>query len=185
MIRLAGLVAVTLVALYGALSIMGAGDPRTARRAPALNAPQPAARDAGGQAPAAGLLPQLAAGAESAPEAESGPEAEVVQAAAQTPEQVQRFPGPPLRPSPEHAGSAAPAVAPPPPGAAGPIRYVTGNRVNMRAGPSTADRVLGALGGGAVVEVLGPTDGDWINIRDAQGRVGYVSGQFLAESPPG
>lgn len=62
--------------------------------------------------------------------------------------------------------------------------YVTGNRVNFRAGPSTNDRVIGALLLGSPVEALGETDGGWMQLRDAQGREGYMSAQFLSPNRP-
>ncbi|WP_216033850.1 SH3 domain-containing protein [Paracoccus marinaquae] len=166
----------TLTALFLVLSVFGRGDPRAASRPPTVQASRPA--DGGG-----GLLPILTEpAAQESPAAD--PPADLVQASTQTPEQVQRFPGPPLRPSPEHAGRTPDAPAPPPPGAQGPILYVTGNRVNFRAGPSTGDRVIGALDGGAAVEALGPTDTPWVNIRDIDGRIGYISGQFLSSEAP-
>lgn len=183
MIRLALLMALTLAGLYLAMSVYGAGDHRAARQR-SLPAPREAAKEADAEERGEeGLLPQLAETAAPAPVSEE-PEADLVQAATQTPEQVQRFPGPALRPSPEHAGRTADAPAPPPQGAQGPILYVTGNRVNFRAGPSTGDRVIGALNGGAAVEALGPTGGAWVNIRDTEGRTGYMSGQFLSTEAP-
>ncbi|MDP5306805.1 SH3 domain-containing protein [Paracoccus spongiarum] len=183
--RLALFIAVTLAGLYVLASVQGSGNPRADRK-PAPAAPsavaalQSAAQDAG-----RALLPPPApeAAATAAPEAApipapAAPQAESAPAAP-------RFPGPPLRPSPEHAGAAPAPVAPPPAGATGPILYVTGSRVNFRAGPSTGDRVIGALDGGAAVEALGPTDGAWVNIRDRDGRIGYISGQFLSADAPG
>ena len=66
----------------------------------------------------------------------------------------------------------------------GPVLYVTGDRVNMRAGPSTGDRVVTSLGRGTAVQPLGPTDAEWVNIRDASGRLGYIAGQFLSQAAP-
>ncbi len=112
--------------------------------------------------------------------ADGTPPADLVQVTSQTPEQIQRFPGPPLEPSPEYAGrTPPPAAAALPEGTQGPFMVITGNRVNMRAGPSTSDAVLTALDGGTQVEALGPTGGDWVNIRTPGGQSGYVSGQFL------
>lgn len=189
MARLALLMAATLVAIYAALAVLGAGDPRAARRQVAASAPEGAARDAGAARLPAPSAPESASASAPEPAAPS-PEAAVpvvVPAASQTPEQVQRFPGPALRPSPEHAGEAPSAAAPPTPAGSGggTVLYVTGNRVNMRAGPSTGEPVVGALNGGAAVEALGPTDGGWVNIRDGEGREGYISGQFLSPQQPG
>lgn len=44
--------------------------------------------------------------------------------------------------------------------------------------------MIGALNAGAAVEVLSPTDASWVNIRDADGRIGYISGQFLVTEAP-
>lgn len=174
MIRLVLFLAATVIGLYAAMAVIGSGDQRSAR-SPVVTAPvQPAAEDNG---------PVATPAADESSQTEDE-EPEVVQAAGQTPQQVQRFPGPPLRPSPEHAGRAPEETTAAPAGATGPVRYVTGSRVNMRAGPSTGDRVIGALDGGAAVEALGPEDGPWVNIRDARGRLGYVSAQFLSDTPP-
>lgn len=160
---------VTLAGLYLVMIVYGTGDLRAGRDRPA-----PATR----AAETAGADPILA------PPALSPPSAEIIEAATQTPERVQQFPGPPLRPSPEHASRRAEETQQAPAGAQGPILYVTGSSVNFRAGPSTSDRVIGALGEGAPVEALGPTDADWVNIRDSEGRVGYMSGRFLSPAQP-
>lgn len=178
MIRLLVFTVATLAALFVVMSIYGAGSLR--KTAPVAETPRPAAQDAGREN-------FVSAQPESrpAPIAEAGdPAPELVKASVQTPEKVQKFPGPPLRPSPEHAGRATQEPAAPPPGAQGPVLYVTGNSVNFRAGPSTGDRVIGALGRGEAVEALGPTDTSWVNIRDTQGRIGYISGQFLSGDAP-
>lgn len=168
MIRLGALMLATIAGLFLILSIWGDGDLRASRR-PAPQ-PQPAATDAGAGPPP--VEPVASAPAVLEP---------VVQAATQTPQQVQRYPGPALRPSPEHgARTPEPAVV----AGGGPVMYVTGNRVNVRAGPSTGDRVVTALRRGAAVAALGPADAEWVNIRDADGRVGYVSARFLSSSPP-
>ncbi|MGR3419159.1 SH3 domain-containing protein [Paracoccus sp. (in: a-proteobacteria)] len=44
--------------------------------------------------------------------------------------------------------------------------------------------MIGSLSQGAAVEVLGPTDDAWINISDSDGRVGYMSAQFLSQARP-
>ncbi|WP_374303012.1 SH3 domain-containing protein [Paracoccus sp. (in: a-proteobacteria)] len=166
MIRLVALLLATLAGLFLVLSVWGDGNLRAERRP----APQPVARDAGT------ALPDLSA----PPPQEQVAPAAVVQATTQTPQQVQRFPGPALRPSPEHAGASAARQAVPD----GPVLYVTGDRVNMRAGPSTGDRVVAALGRGTAVQPLGPTDAEWVNLRDGNGRVGYVAGRFLSATAP-
>lgn len=95
------------------------------------------------------------------------------------------MPGPPLRPSPQYADTPAPeALAEASAAEPGATLYVTGNSVNFRAGPSTSDSVIGALRRGAEVTPLGPLDGDWVEIRDAQGRRGFISAQFLSPDAP-
>ena len=164
MIRLVALLLATLAGLFLVLSIWGDGNLRAERR-PAPE-PQPVVQEEEVPSPVAVQLPVTPA---------------VVQAATQTPQQVQRFPGPTLRPSPEHAGQAPAAAAPLPDG---PVLYVAGDRVNMRAGPSTGDRVVTSLGRGTAVRPLGPTDAEWVNIRDADGNIGYVAGRFLSQVAP-
>ena len=141
-----------------------------------------------GEPGARSVTPAAAQTAEAAPEAAAPePAAEIIAVAAQTPEKVQNFAGPALRPSPEHAGE-QPAPAAPLPAAAAEgaaILYVTGNKVNFRAGPSKDDAVVGALLGGSPVEAIGPTDGGWVHIRDAQGREGFMSANFLSANRPG
>lgn len=177
MLRLLGLMAATLLGFYITLSFFGTGDPRAARRAEIQTAPPIPAEDPGTAEPTAPAV-----------DPEPDTPAEVVQATSQTPEQVQRFPGPDLRPSPEYPNGTPDQDGdiPPPPqiGSDGPVMYVTGSRVNFRAGPSTGNAVIGALSRGAAVEVLGPVDAAWVNIRDAQGREGYMSGKFLSTDQP-
>jgi hypothetical protein len=165
MIRLGALLLATLAGLFVILSVWGDGNLRADRRP--VPPPQPAALDAGAASPAV-------------PEPQATPAAAVVQAESQTPEQVQRFPGPMLQPSPEYAGETPEPVAV----ADGPVLYVTGDRVNVRAGPSTGDRVVTALERGTGVQALGPQDGEWVNVRDADGRTGYVAGRFLSATAP-
>lgn len=82
----------------------------------------------------------------------------------------------------------APAAAPAPAETAVPDRplvYVTGSRVNMRAGPSTANPVVTALGYGDEAELIETLDNGWMHIRHTEsGRVGYMAGRFLSETRP-
>lgn len=176
MIRLFLLIAATLAGLYVLLAAFG--DPGA--RPTASQPPEPATAEPPAPPAEEGTLAE-ALGEGAGTGAEGEPPADLVQASSQTPQQVQRFPGPPLEPSPEHAGRTS-QPAQPLAGAEGPILYVTGSRVNMRAGPSTGDAVLTALTAGTPVEALGPTDAAWVNIRAPGGQVGYVSGQFLSGS---
>lgn len=61
-----------------------------------------------------------------------------------------------------------------------PLYTVTGTRVNMRAGPSTANPVVGALALGSVTEALGPEIDGWVEIRDLDSGVsGFMATRFL------
>lgn len=173
--------AITLIALFVVVTLYGQGDPRGDILAADDRPAAGAAQDSGGLA---ALLPDLTPDPP-ATGAHATPPADLVQAATQTPERVHRFPGPPLRPSPEHAGKPRqPDPAPLPKSPAGPILYVTGDRVNVRAGPSTGNPVIGALTGGSAVEALEPEQGGWVHIRDAEGRSGYLSARFLSPDRP-
>lgn len=154
----------TLAALVAVLMIFGERGPDTPARPVAEAQPEPE--------------PQAA------PEPVAEEPVPVIEASAQTPQRQPQFPGPALRPSPEHQNEteAAETDLAAQPGAT--VLYVTGNRVNFRAGPSTSDLVVGALQAGSPVEALGPETGGWINIRDAQGRAGYMSAQFLSPNRP-
>lgn len=168
MFRLGLLILVTVAGLVIVLATMGDADLRTDR---APQVPEvSAAQDAGAaalDAPAAPLAAQVPA--------------EIITTTRQTPAQVNRFPGPPLEPSPEYADGTAPAA---PMGEGGPVLYVTADRVNMRAGPGTGNAVVTGLDGGTAVEATGPLDAEWIAIRTPSGQQGYVSGQFLSPVLP-
>lgn len=176
MLRLIVLIAVTAAALFSVLSVNGTGEP-LAKKTP--DAPEQVPPP---EKPVSELLPELPVEPESNG-ADGEPPADLVQPEVQTPERVQDFPGPDLQPSPEYEGQTPEApqtIAE----AEGPVLYVTGTSVNFRSGPSTNDRVIGALETGAPVEALGPPDAEWVQIRDMDGRIGYMSGQFLSENAP-
>ncbi|MFV0303754.1 MAG: SH3 domain-containing protein [Paracoccus sp. (in: a-proteobacteria)] len=159
----------TLLGLFAVLALFGDPDPETPfNPASADRVAEPAPEAVPVETVAEAALPAV-------------PADEV----AQTPEQVQQFPGPGLRPSPEHAGRAETGIAEAgePPASDAEIMYVTGDRVNFRAGPSTSDRVIGAILRGSPVEILGQING-WAQLRDAGGREGYMSQQFLSPSRP-
>jgi uncharacterized protein YgiM (DUF1202 family) len=63
--------------------------------------------------------------------------------------------------------------------------YVNGTRVNLRAGPGTANAVVARLGMGTEAEVLSDTAADWIEIRTADGTAGWISSKFLSNTAPG
>ena len=174
----------TLIGLFAMFSIYGGQQGDSPAPAPAItDAPADATAEAAPQPdpqtdPQTDPQPETATA--TATEAVAIPPSEV----AQTPSKAQDFPGPPLRPSPEHAGATQQAEADlaAPEGAA--VLYVTGNKVNFRAGPSTNDRVVGALLRGSPIEVISGTDDGWVQLRDAEGREGYMSAQFLSPDAP-
>ncbi|MEM9755849.1 MAG: SH3 domain-containing protein [Pseudomonadota bacterium] len=88
-------------------------------------------------------------------------------------------------PAPEDAGAVEdPEDAAPSDGSPA-ILYVTGTRVNMRAGPSTDDAIVTALSQGTATELLDEAPGGWVQIRDPlTGTVGFMSGDFLSSTPP-
>lgn len=108
-------------------------------------------------------------------------DATIVTGVTQTSENVPRFAGPRLRPSPEYA-SEAPAedLAK----AMGQTLYVTASSVNFRAGPATSNKIVGSLSRGQTVTALAEPSNDWVAIRDAQGRDGFISAKFLSVSRP-
>ena len=162
------LIFLTLLALVTVLVVFGDGDGRRIE-APKVETVTPAAPDAAAPVEAV----SASAGIVDAPAVE------------QTPERQRRFPGPALRPSPEHAGRTSDA-APAENLAAAPTDtlYITGNSVNFRAGPTTSDAVVGKLSRGQMVTAVGERSGDWVQIRDGDGRTGYISARFLSASRP-
>lgn len=67
----------------------------------------------------------------------------------------------------------------------GPLRYVTGSRVNLRAGPGTGNAVVGQVVLGDAAEVLDDRDG-WYQIRTTDGATsGWIFGRFLGDRRPG
>ena len=66
------------------------------------------------------------------------------------------------------------------------LHYVTGNRVNLRAGPSTSDGVVGQLQRGAKAQVIAETGDGWVQIMDIDsGNSGFMAARFLAPVNPG
>lgn len=166
MIRLGLLMLATLLGLYVVLTTMGDGDLRAQR--PAVARPDTTVQDAVGLG---------AAAAEPLP-AEAPPE--IIPAAIQTPEQVVQFPGPPLEPSPEHAGQPSDAVEADAQG----TLYVTATRLNLRSGPGPDSSILSALDRGTGVMPVGPAQGEWIEVTAPGGPRGFVSTQFLSAEAP-
>ncbi|PRY20275.1 SH3 domain-containing protein [Aliiruegeria haliotis] len=67
----------------------------------------------------------------------------------------------------------------------GQILTVTGNRVNVRSGPSTQYRVVGSVVLGDEVELVSFEDDGWARVRMGGGDTGYMSRQFLSGSNDG
>jgi curli biogenesis system outer membrane secretion channel CsgG len=57
---------------------------------------------------------------------------------------------------------------------------ITASSLNVRSGPSTENPVQFSLNSGAVVDVL-TRAGEWLQVRDGQGREGWVSAQYTLE----
>ena len=54
---------------------------------------------------------------------------------------------------------------------------ITANALNVRSGPGSSNPVQFSLASGTIVDVLAKANG-WTQIRDTQGRIGWVSSQF-------
>lgn len=164
------LIFLTLLALATVLVVFGEGDGRR------IEAPNVEV------VPAAGQASTAAAPAEAVSASAGVVDAPAVQ---QTPEKERHFPGPDLRPSPEYAGQ-TPAAATAEDLAEAPTNtlYITGSSVNFRAGPATSNEVVGKLSRGEMVTAVGERSGDWVEIRDGDGRTGFISAQFLSASRP-
>jgi len=61
------------------------------------------------------------------------------------------------------------------------LMEVTGRSVNLRAGPSTNDRILGSLVRGEQAELVASLDNGWAQIRSVStGTEGFMADRFLA-----
>lgn len=70
--------------------------------------------------------------------------------------------------------------ATPAPLATGPLLRVSGDRVNMRSGPSTAYGVVNSLPSGTLAEPMGEPSGGWIEVRVVEtGVTGFMAARFL------
>lgn len=178
MLRLPVLLLVTMAGIFGAMLIWGDGDLRADRR-PAPSAPAPAVA----AAPEAEAEPDLTAAAAADELADAPADAPPPETAEAPPAEqaggIERFAGPSLQVSPEFVDDAdAPAEA----GDAS--LWVTATRLNMRAAPSSGASVVTGLDSGTGLVPLGPTDGDWVEVRAPSGQTGYVSSQFVTATPP-
>lgn len=75
------------------------------------------------------------------------------------------------------SSNAQPAAAVSNGGGTGERVVITANSLNVRSGPGTTNPAQFSLTSGTIVDVLGRADG-WTQIRDSQGRTGWVSSQF-------
>ena len=65
------------------------------------------------------------------------------------------------------------------------VRYVSGQSVNVRAGPSTQDAVVDRLRRGEAVTLVGVEDNGWARIRvEGDGIDGFMSMSFLSDTAP-
>jgi len=98
----------------------------------------------------------------------------IVAAACQT-----SAPPPPPTPAPvaaQPAAEAAPAPAPE-------TVRVTGSKLNVRASPTTAAASVARVKKGDQLAVLG-RDGEWVQVKLADGTTGWVSGRYVAAGAP-
>jgi hypothetical protein len=85
------------------------------------------------------------------------------------------------------AAEAATALAVPADEVAEPVApwFVTGNRVNLRQGPSTATSVIGQVTLGQKAQVLEETADGWYRIETSEGaQSGYIYGRYLSQTEP-
>jgi len=62
-----------------------------------------------------------------------------------------------------------------------PLVEITGNHVNLRAGPSTGDAVLGAMARGEHAELMASPGNGWVQIRAlSTGVEGFMSDSFVS-----
>lgn len=62
------------------------------------------------------------------------------------------------------------------------LREVSGNRVNVRSGPSTSDAVLGQVVRAEIVQLLSEPKDGWVKISvQGDGVEGYMAARFLTE----
>ncbi len=65
------------------------------------------------------------------------------------------------------------------------VLYISAKRVNVRAGPSTANSVIGSVEFADAVQILSDPTEDWVKIRvEGDGVEGFMASRFLTESAP-
>ncbi len=66
-----------------------------------------------------------------------------------------------------------------------PVWFVTGQRVNVREGPSTDFAVLGSVIYGEAAEVVADSGGEWVKIRiEGDGVEGFIARRFMSKTEP-
>ena len=92
---------------------------------------------------------------------------------------------PPPRPDRTTPDTPEVAEADNPPDAVPDQWFVTGSRVNLRAGPSTGTEIVGQATQGQAAEVLEETADGWFRIRLGDGLTAFIFGDFLSPDQPG
>ena len=85
----------------------------------------------------------------------------------------------------DYADPAPEAGVAPEQAAEGEIWYVAGNSLNVRAGPSINDAIVGKLSRGEAMLMVARDGGDWAQVRiEGDGIEGYVATRFLTAELP-
>ena len=85
----------------------------------------------------------------------------------------------------DYADPAPEAGVAPEQAAEGEIWYVAGNSLNVRAGPSIIDAIVGKLSRGEAMLMVARDGGDWAQVRiEGDGIEGYVATRFLTAELP-
>ncbi|GKY88529.1 SH3 domain-containing protein [Sinisalibacter aestuarii] len=178
---------ITAVLIWLAMYYFGRSDGLPPDRLGRVPQPEAPVAVADTPAPEAGAAPEETPAAEApapAPEpAPTAPEPEAVEPTAATDpvdaaiaEAIgDSAPDPVAEPEPEP--DPAPAAEP------DTVLYVTGARVNVRAGPSTNYEAITALTRGTAVTDVGPAGNGWREILLDTGETGFMSGDFLSPDP--
>lgn len=72
-----------------------------------------------------------------------------------------------------------PPVAHEPIPAGGTARVTSNSNLNLRRGPGTSHESRGLLPPGTILQILGPIDGDWVEVRTPAGYDGWVNRTFI------
>jgi uncharacterized protein YgiM (DUF1202 family) len=64
------------------------------------------------------------------------------------------------------------------------LRFVSGSKVNLRAGPGTTNAVVAQLTQGTAAQVLTVETGGWVEIVTTDGTAGWISAKFLSDVAP-